>query len=113
MDDLWSYVVFFVSWVFLAGGALACVIGAVGILRFPDVYTRMHAAGVVDTGGASLILMGLILQEGFTLVTAKLVIILFFLLFTSPTATYALARSASNSGLQPWTGRYGGAGGKG
>lgn len=113
MDGIWSYIVFFVSWIFLAGGAVTCVIGSVGIIRFPDVYTRMHAAGVVDTGGASLILLGLIIQEGFTLVAAKLVIILFFLLFTSPTATYALARSASSSGLQPWTGGLKGAGGKG
>lgn len=112
MDGLWSHIVFFVSWAFLLGGAIVCVIGSVGLIRFPDVYTRMHAAGVVDTGGASLILVGLMIQEGLTLVTAKLVIILFFLLFTSPTATYALAHSASSSGLQPWTGHYGSAGGK-
>jgi multicomponent Na+:H+ antiporter subunit G len=112
MDGVWSYAVFIVSWAFLAAGAFTCVVGAVGLIRFPDVYTRMHAAGVVDTGGAGLILIGLMVQEGFTLVTAKLVIILFFLLFTGPTATYALASSATSSGLRPWTGHYGSAGGK-
>lgn len=112
MDGVWSYIVFFLSWAFLAAGAITCLVGALGLLRFPDVYTRMHAAGVVDTGGALLILVGLMIQEGFTLVTVKLAIILFFLLFTSPTATYALARSASSSGQKPWTGHYGSAKGK-
>lgn len=112
MDGLWPQIVFFVSWAFLAAGAITCVVGALGLIRFPDVYSRMHAAGVVETGGATLILVGLMIQEGFTLVTAKLVIILFFLLFTSPTATYALARSASSAGLQPWTGHHGSAGGE-
>ncbi len=112
MEEIWGHIVFFVSWALLLGGAIVCVIGAAGLIRFPDVYTRMHAAGVVDTGGAALILLGLMVQEGLTLVTFKLAIILFFLLFTGPTATYALARSASSSGLQPWTGHYGAAGGK-
>ena len=112
MEGVGAYIVFFVSWALLAAGAIVCIVGSLGLIRFPDVYTRMHAAGVVDTGGAALILLGLMVQEGFTLVTFKLAIILFFLLFTSPTATYALARSASSSGLQPWTGHYGSAGGK-
>ena len=112
MAEILSLVVLAVSWTLLVAGALACVIGAAGLIRFPDVYTRMHAAGIVDTGGATLILLGLMVQEGFTLITAKLAIILFFLLFTSPTSTYALAHSAVASGLQPWTGRYGSAGGE-
>ncbi len=89
------------SWVCLASGGLFCVIGAVGLIRMPDFYTRMHAASVTDTLGAGLILSGLILQAGFTLVAAKLLIIGLLIFFTSPTATHALARAAFVRGVQP------------
>ncbi len=70
------------------------IIGAVGIIRLPDVFCRMHAAGIIDTSGAGLILAGLILQAGFTMVTVKLILIGAFLFFTSPTTTHALAGAA-------------------
>lgn len=89
------------SWAFLVSGGILCVIGGVGLIRMPELYTRMHAAGVVDTGGASLILIGLMLQAGFSLITVKLLFILFFLLFTSPTATHALAKAALSGGVTP------------
>ena len=82
---------------------MLCVIGALGIVRFPEMYTRMHAAGVIDTGGATLIVAGLMLQAGLTLVTVKLAFILFFIFFTSPTASYALARGAWSAGHRPIT----------
>ena len=85
----------------LGGGGVFCVIGAVGLLRMPDLYTRMHAASVTDTLGAGLILAGLILQAGLTLVTAKLVVIALLILFTTPTATHALARAAFVRGVRP------------
>ena len=85
----------------LAGGGVFCVIGAVGLLRMPDLYTRMHAASVTDTLGAGLILAGLILQAGLTLVTAKLAVIGLLILFTTPTATHALARAAFVRGIRP------------
>ncbi len=90
------------SAVLLLSGGLLGVIGGIGILRFPDFYTRLHAAGVTDTLCAGLFLGGLALQFGFTLATAKLVLIFAFLLFTAPTATHALAKAARNSGLEPW-----------
>jgi len=90
-----------VSWVFLALGAAFLVTGGLGILRFPDLFARMHAAGVIDTLGCSLLLVGLAIQAGLTLVTLKLFLILVFVQFTSPTATYALANSAYRSGLAP------------
>lgn len=92
---------YYLSWVLLTGGGLLCIIGAIGLLRFPDMFTRMHAAGVIDTGGAALILIGLMLQTGWTLDTVKLLFILLFLLFTSPTASYALARGAISDGHRP------------
>lgn len=84
----------------LAGGGFA-VIGGVGLVRFPDFYTRLHAGGITDTLTALLIVGGLVLQSGFSLLTIKLLLILLFLLFTTPTATHALARAAMAEGLEP------------
>ncbi|MCP3980493.1 MAG: monovalent cation/H(+) antiporter subunit G [bacterium] len=88
-------------WTLLVGGSLFALVGGIGLLRLPDYFTRMHAAGITDTMGAGLILSGLMLQEGLSLVTFKLVAILFFLLVTSPTSTHALAQSAWSHGLRP------------
>ena len=89
------------SWACLIAGSLFAVIGAVGIVRLPDVFTRMHGAGIVDTLGMGLILAGLMIHEGFTMVTVKLVLIVVFIFFASPTTTHALARAALNGGLKP------------
>ena len=84
------------SWVLLAAGGAFCAVGALGLLRMPDFFTRMHAASVTDTLGAGLILLGLIVQAGASLATVKLIVIGLLIFFTSPTATHALAR-----GLKP------------
>ncbi len=84
----------------LAGGAFA-IISGIGLVRLPDLFSRMHAAGIGDTLGAGLILAGLMLQAGWSLNLIKLVLILIFILFTSPTATHALAKAALHGGLKP------------
>lgn len=89
------------SWVLLMAGSFFCISGAVGTLRFPDFFTRMHAAGVTDTLGAGLILIGLMLHTHWDLVLLKLIFILLFTLFISPTASHALAKAALHSGLKP------------
>lgn len=89
------------SWLLLMAGSFFGISGGVGMLRFPDFYTRMHAAGVTDTLCAVLILLGLMLQAGWGLVLIKLFLILALLLLTSPTATHALGRAAFLSRLQP------------
>jgi len=89
------------SWICLGVGGLACVVGAVGLLRMPDLFTRMHAASLVDTVGAGFVLLGLALQAGPTLVTVKLAMIGLLIFFTSPTATHALARAALYRGVKP------------
>jgi multicomponent Na+:H+ antiporter subunit G len=89
------------SWVLLVTGGLACVVGAFGMLRMPDFYTRVHAAGVTETLGAGFVLLGLILQAGWSLVAAKLAIIGLLIFFTSPAAAHALVRAALGHGLQP------------
>ena len=89
------------SWVLLVAGGAFCVIGALGLVRMPDFFTRMHAASVTDTLGAGLMLAGLVLQAGLTLVTVKLVVIGLLILLTSPAATHALAQAALARQIKP------------
>lgn len=90
------------SGLLLACGGLLGVIGGIGIHRFPDFYSRLHAVGTTDTLCAILIILGLILQTGLTFDAFKLLLILFFLFFTSPVASHALANAAMHGGLKPW-----------
>ncbi|MCS6946658.1 MAG: monovalent cation/H(+) antiporter subunit G [Steroidobacteraceae bacterium] len=85
----------------LIGGSFFALVGAFGLLRMPDFFTRVHAASVLETLGAGLILLGLVLKAGWTLVAAKLLIVGLLLFFTSPTATHALVRAAWLRGLRP------------
>ena len=89
------------SWALILAGGAFCVVGAVGLIRMPDLYTRMHASGVIDPFGVCLILLGLAFQAGFTLVTVKLAMIGVLLLFTSPVACHALGRAALHRGVKP------------
>lgn len=89
------------SWALILGGVAFCLIGGYGLLRLQDVYARLHAASLIDTLGVGLVLVGLMLQAGWTLVTAKLFLILIFIFFTTPTATHALAKSAINHDVLP------------
>jgi len=90
-----------VAWALLVGGGLLVIVGSIGLLRMPDMYTRMHAAGVTDTLGAGLMLIGMMVIAGFTLITVKLLMILVFILFTSPCSSYALGNAALSQGLRP------------
>ncbi len=89
------------SWALLLAGGLSCVVGGIGVLRMPDFYTRVHAASVSDTLGAGLILLGLMLQAGWTLVAAKLAIVGLLIFFSSPASAHALVQAALGRGLQP------------
>jgi multicomponent Na+:H+ antiporter subunit G len=91
----------FLAWPLIVAGAAFCIIGAFGLVRMPDFYTRMHATSVIDTLGAGLILLGLVLKAGLTLASAKLAIIGLLIFFTSPTAAHALAKTALERGLKP------------
>jgi len=101
------------SWVCLVAGVMLCILGSIGLLRMPDFWTRAHSASVTDTMGAGLVLLGLMLQAGFTGVAVKLLMVLFFLYITGPAATHALCRAAhahgvpftsSTGGLEKWPG---------
>lgn len=83
----------------LCAGGFFCIVGAAGMLRMPDFFTRAHAASVIETLGAGLLLAGLMLQAGWSLALAKLVFLGLLILFASPTATHALAKAARERGV--------------
>ena len=91
----------FASWLLLVAGGFFFLVGAIGLNRMPDVFTRMHAISVGDTLGAGLLVAGMVLQAGPTLVTVKLLLILLVIWFTGPVATHALARAALQDKLLP------------
>lgn len=82
-------------------GLMFVLAGAIGVIRLPDFYTRMHAAGVTDTLGAELIILGLMLQAGDWQTIAKLALVGLLLFLTSPTATHAVANAAHRAGQMP------------
>jgi multicomponent Na+:H+ antiporter subunit G len=89
------------SWIFIIAGSVLLLISAVGLLRMPDVFTRMHAASIGETLALFFLVLGMMIQAGFTLVTVKLILIVLFLLFASPTTTHALAKAALAGGVKP------------
>lgn len=93
------------GWIFIGGGAVFVVLGAIGIFRFPDFYARIHAAGVTDTMGVELMLVGFAVQADNWQTIAKLFFIALFLLLTGPVATHALAHAAWIGGLNPILGK--------
>jgi len=86
----------------LSLGTLILIFAALGVARFPDFYSRLHAAGKGDTLGLALVLLGLMATAGLSLVSLKLAFIVFFVFILNPTATHALARGAWVCGMRPW-----------
>jgi multicomponent Na+:H+ antiporter subunit G len=89
------------AWGFILAGSGFCIVGATGLLRLEGFYTRTHAASVIDSAGAGLLLVGMMLHAGWSQATIKLVTIGLLILFSSPTATHALANAALARGLPP------------
>ena len=88
-------------------GAVLAIIGTVCVLRFPDFYTRLHAASVTDTAAATLALLGMALLAPSFAVVFKLGVVWLFLFLTGPTSSHAIANAAHVAGLQPLLGRVG------
>ena len=86
------------SWILIVAGSFFILTGAIGLIRFPDVFTRMHAASLIETLGAGFLFAGLMLQAGFSQATLKLLFILLLFFFTGPVITHALAQAALNHG---------------
>ena len=89
------------SWALILAGSFFILAGAIGMMRLPDVYTRMHSASLIDTMGAGFLFAGLMLQAGFSQVTLKLLFILLLFFFTGPVVTHALAQAAMIADIKP------------
>lgn len=89
------------SWILILSGGAFTLIGAIGTLRFPDFWSRLHAASVSESAGMILLVLGMCLQAGFTLITVKLLLIGAFIFITGPTSTHAVASAALTSGETP------------
>jgi multicomponent Na+:H+ antiporter subunit G len=89
------------SWVLILLGSFFTVVGALGLMRMPDVFTRMHATSVTETLGVGFLFLGMCLQAGLTLVTLKLLFLLALFFFTAPVVTHALAQACLHRGIKP------------
>ena len=96
-----SVIIEILSWFLILTGGAFTIIGAVGQLRFPNFWARLHAASVSDSAGVILLILGMCLQAGPTLITVKLLVIGLFLFVTGATSTHATASAALVSGLKP------------
>ena len=96
-----SLIIDIASWALILAGCFFILAGAIGLLRLPDVFTRVHAASLIETVGAGFLFAGLMLQAGFTQATLKLLFLLLLFFFTGPVITHALAQAATQSGLKP------------
>ena len=94
--------------VFIGLGLAFMVITALGLLRLPDFFARVHAVSKSETLGITLVLLGLILHEGATLVSLKLGLVLVFVAIANPVGAHLLSRAALRTGLMPWRGGDGG-----
>ena len=96
-----TLVIDIISWIALLTGGFFLFVGALGMVRLPDFWARLHAASILDSAGLGLILLGMALQAGWTLVLVKIVLIVLFLFITGPTASHAVANAAYVSGSRP------------
>ena len=91
-----------ISTIFILAGLFFVLVGTIGLLRFPDFYTRMHATGKCDTLGEGLMLIGLMVYQGFDLISVKMLFLVIFIFVANPVATHAIARRAYKVGLEAW-----------
>ncbi len=104
--DWWRIISVIGTLTSMGAGLFFVLAGTIGVLRLPEFYSRLHAAGMTDTLGAELILFALILQADNLQMVLKLLLVAFFLFITSPTATHAVAHAAFRAGLKPLLGPY-------
>ena len=93
-----ALVIDILSWVAFLAGGFFLLVGSLGMVRLPDFWARLHAASIIDSAGVGLLLFGMMLQAGISLITVKLILIVIFLIVTGPTATHAVANAAFVSG---------------
>lgn len=89
------------SWASILAGSFFVLVGALGLLRMPDVFTRMHAASVIETVGVGFLIVGMCLQAELGLVTLKLLMLAALFVFTGPVVTHALAQACLHEQIEP------------
>ena len=90
------------SIIFIVAGLFFLVVAAIGVIRFPDVYSRSHAVSLTDSLGAFLMLVGIALHEGLSINMLKILVVLILLYILNPVIAHATIRAALRSGLKPW-----------
>ena len=98
---IYDFVFNVLSWISILVGGSFLFVGSLGMVRLQDFWSRLHAASVIDSAGAGLLIFGMMLQTGFSLITVKFAIIVLFLMITGPTATHAVANAAFVSKSRP------------
>lgn len=93
----------FIAGLFLAGGAFFLLASAIGMLRLPDFYCRLHASGNSETLGVMLSFMGLVIYEGLTLTSLKMIMIFLLIFLGNPIGPHILSKAAYKSGHHVWT----------
>lgn len=93
----------FIAGLFLAGGAFFLLASAIGMLRLPDFYCRLHASGNSETLGVMLSFMGLVIYEGLTLTSLKMIMIFLLIFLGNQIGTHILSKAAYKSGHHVWT----------
>jgi multicomponent Na+:H+ antiporter subunit G len=91
-----------IATILLAAGAFFMITGTIGLLKFPDFYTRLHATGKCDSLGQVLIILGCVIYEGFTFITIKLLLVSLFYLLAGPASTHALMKAGYVTGVPVW-----------
>lgn len=98
----------YIAALLIAAGLFFFLVGSIGMIRLPDFYSRLHAAGIIDTMGLLLTMSGLALlivnefNLGNFLSALKVILIVIFVFITSPTATHAIVDAGIRAGLKPW-----------
>jgi multicomponent Na+:H+ antiporter subunit G len=87
--------------ILIFAGSIISVIGAFGLLRFPDIYSRTHAQTVMSVGGTCLLLLGVFIETLPSLYSAKSILLITFIFLTAPAGSHAIARAAYKSGVKP------------
>ena len=90
-----------VSWAFILLGSFFTIVGMLGLVRMPELFTRMHATSVMETLGAGFFVLGMVVQAGLSLVSLKLFFILALFFMTAPVVTHALAQTALHERVRP------------
>ncbi len=91
-----------VATILMVGGLFFMITGAIGLLRLPDFYTRLHATGKCDTLGEVLLILGCMVYQGWSFVSVKLFFLMFFIFMANPVGTHAIMKAAYYTGLKPW-----------